>query len=184
MFKTLYNRIKKNKNIIKAGKASAPKEQVVKDKDGSEIHARRKKTGIGMTYVRMKDGKEVGYATKDEFRKAKGANESYVGLSDYINESIIGRRGIEYPECPKIGDIYIDKTRSRWKIEKARQYRNYTPKFEAELAEYDVYGQLDPTLSLAGPNDWIVGARSADPKNQDEVDIFLYNSKNGLIQKE
>ena len=88
MFSTLYNRIKKNKNIIKAGKTSASKEHVVKDKDGSEIHARRKKTGIGMTYVRMKDGKEIGYATKDEFRAAKSSNESYTGLSDFIRESV------------------------------------------------------------------------------------------------
>lgn len=88
LFSTLYNRIKKNKNIIKAGKTSTPKEQVVKYKDGSEIHARRKKTGIGMTYIRMKGGKEIGYATKDEFRAAKNPNESYVGLSDYIRESV------------------------------------------------------------------------------------------------
>jgi len=41
-----------------------------------------------MTYVRMKDGKEIGYATKDEFRTTKSSNESYVGLSDYIRESV------------------------------------------------------------------------------------------------
>lgn len=55
-------------------------EEVVKDKDGSEIHARAKKTGHGTTYVRTKNGKETGYATKDEFARAKkkSKNESWI----------------------------------------------------------------------------------------------------------
>lgn len=63
-----------------------PKEQVVKAKDGSEIHARRKKSGHGMTYVRTKNGKEVGYATKDDFRRAR-QNEGMISLKDALLES-------------------------------------------------------------------------------------------------
>jgi len=63
-----------------------PKEQVAKAKDGSEIHARRKKSGHGMTYVRTKNGKEVGYATKDDFRRAR-QNEGMISLRDALLES-------------------------------------------------------------------------------------------------
>ena len=45
------NRIKKDNTPNEE-----PKEQIVKAKDGSEIHARRKKTGHGMTYVRTRNG--------------------------------------------------------------------------------------------------------------------------------
>ena len=65
---------------------STPKEQVAKAKDGSEIHARRKKSGHGMTYVRTKNGKEVGYATKDDFRRAR-QNEGMISLRDALLES-------------------------------------------------------------------------------------------------
>ena len=65
---------------------STPKEQVAKAKDGSEIHARRKKSGHDMTYVRMKGGKEIGYATKSEFRAAR-KNEGMVSLKDALLES-------------------------------------------------------------------------------------------------
>ena len=87
VFTSLYNRSKKNKNIKKLGSKSLKGEQVIKDKDGSEIHARPKKHGIGKTYVRIKDGKEIGYATKDEFRAAR-KNESYTSLSEYLIESL------------------------------------------------------------------------------------------------
>lgn len=60
-------------------------EQTVKGKDGSEIIARPKKTDSGSTYIRKKNGKEVGYATKDEFMKAKkNAKEGLLPLSDYL----------------------------------------------------------------------------------------------------
>ena len=70
-------------------KAPERKEKVVKDKDGSEIHARAKKTGEGTTYVRIKNGHEIGYANKEEFikakqRKAKKANEGFLSLVDYM----------------------------------------------------------------------------------------------------
>lgn len=110
-FQKNFSKIMQDKNLRKTGKEyikkngsdflefdrehaaskEQPKEQVAKAKDGSEIHARRKKTGHGMTYVRTRNGKEIGYATKSEFRAAH-KNESYMGLSDYINESIIGRK--------------------------------------------------------------------------------------------
>lgn len=65
------------------------KEQVVKDKDGSEIHQRAKKNGKGNTYVRIKNGKEIGYASKEDFQKAqqkKAKNESLgcISLVDFI----------------------------------------------------------------------------------------------------
>lgn len=63
-----------NNDIKKGSSEEESKEEVVKDKDGSEIHARQKKSGEGNTYVRIKDGKEIGYATKDEFLKAKKSN--------------------------------------------------------------------------------------------------------------
>lgn len=67
----------------------APKEEVVKDKDGSEIHARKKERGDGYTYVRIKNGKEIGYASKEDFQKAqqrKAKNESLgcISLVDFI----------------------------------------------------------------------------------------------------
>ena len=81
---------KKNKNTEKE-----PEEVIVKDRDGSQIHQRAKKVGDGYTYVRTKGGKEVGYASKEDFqkaqqRKAKKQNESLVesincvSLIDYI----------------------------------------------------------------------------------------------------
>ena len=67
------------------------KEKVVKDKDGSEIHARPKKNGDGTTYVRTKNGKEIGYANKEDFQKAqkrKAQNESLLSnLNKFIYES-------------------------------------------------------------------------------------------------
>lgn len=65
----------------------SPEEVVVKDKDGSQIHQRAKKVGDGYTYVRTKGGKEIGYASKEDFqraqqRKFKKQNES---LSESIN---------------------------------------------------------------------------------------------------
>lgn len=66
------------------------KEEVVKDKDGSEIHQRPKKNSKGNTYVRIKDGKEIGYASKEDFqkaqqRKAKKQNESLIESIDCIS---------------------------------------------------------------------------------------------------
>ena len=115
-FQKNFSKIMQDKNLRKTGKEyikkngsdflefdrehaaskEQPKEQVAKAKDGSEIHARRKKTGHGMTYVRTRNGKEIGYATKSEFRATR-KNESYVWLSDYINESIIGRKASIWP---------------------------------------------------------------------------------------
>lgn len=82
------------KSDIKSSKSKdKPKEEVIKDKDGSEIHARAKKTGNGSTYVRIKNGKEVGYASKEDFIKAKkrkAANESssMKSLTDFIREHL------------------------------------------------------------------------------------------------
>ena len=56
--------------------AKTEKMEVAKDEDGSEIHPRAKKNGDGVTYVRIKDGKEVGYASKSEYQAAmKKKNE-------------------------------------------------------------------------------------------------------------
>ena len=70
-------------------------EEVVKDKDGSEIAVRKKKNGKGSTYIRKKNGKEIGYATKDEYKAAKNSSEkqqkeslSRKSLSDYLLESL------------------------------------------------------------------------------------------------
>lgn len=68
-----------------------PKEIIVKDADGSQIHQRAKKVGDGYTYVRTKGGKETGYASKEDFqkaqqRKAKKQNESLdcMSLIDFL----------------------------------------------------------------------------------------------------
>lgn len=76
---------KKNKNAEKE-----PEEVIVKDRDGSQIHQRAKKVGDGYTYVRTKGGKEVGYASKEDFqkaqqRKAKKQNESLIESIDCIS---------------------------------------------------------------------------------------------------
>lgn len=129
-----------DRNRIKKDNASneEPKEQVVKAKDGSEIHARRKKTGHGMTYVRTRNGKEVGYATKSEFRAAR-KNESYVGLSNYISESIIGRKNTLAPSL-----IYqLEQTYNDFhKIYFSALYLNET--------EYDRY--IEDIITLPGLN--------------------------------
>ena len=45
--------------------------------------------GKGITYVRKKDGREIGYATKDEYMKAKAQkNESYISLKNFIIEQL------------------------------------------------------------------------------------------------
>jgi len=80
--------IDSEENYHKSKNQKEKKEEVVKDKDGSEIHARSKKTGNGATYVRTKNGKEVGYASKEEFQNAKKKNESYSGLSNFLKESL------------------------------------------------------------------------------------------------
>ena len=83
------------KDVGSSKSEEEPEEVVVKDKDGSEIHQRSKKNGEGNTYVRIKDGKEIGYASKEDFqkaqqRKAKKQNESLfelinsMSLKDYI----------------------------------------------------------------------------------------------------
>ena len=78
--------------ISKKDRKNAEKaETTVKDKDGSEIIARKKKNGSGSTYVRKKNGKEIGYATRDEFQAAKKAAKeslSRKSLSDYLLESL------------------------------------------------------------------------------------------------
>lgn len=129
------NRIKKDNTSNEE-----PKEQVIKDKDGSEIHARRKKTGHGMTYVRTRNGKEVGYATKSEFRAAR-KNESYVGLSDYINESIIGRKG-----GGSAFQIYL--------MEASYNHKGVAPLFETHavlyLSQEEYTNRIDEILKLPG----------------------------------
>jgi len=130
-----------DRNLIKKDNISnkEPKEQIVKAKDGSEIHARRKKTGHGMTYVRTRNGKEVGYATKSEFRTAR-KNESYVGLSEYINESIIGRKGVGGTTSP----IYLmrsDHTQGNPKIE------DHTVLY---LTQEEYANHIDEILKLPG----------------------------------
>jgi len=44
---------------------------IIKDRDGSEIRPRQKRNGKGMTFVRVKNGHEIGYATKKEYLAAK-----------------------------------------------------------------------------------------------------------------
>ena len=84
----LYSKAEKDvKKEIKFKDSSKEEEVVVKDSDGSQIHQRAKKVGDGYTYVRTKNGKEIGYASKEDFqraqqRKFKKQNES---LSESIN---------------------------------------------------------------------------------------------------
>lgn len=76
------------KDVESEPKDSKEKEETVKDKDGTEIVARKKKRGKGKTYVRKKGGKEVGGATKDQFIAAKkrSKNES---LTNSLKNMII-----------------------------------------------------------------------------------------------
>ena len=70
----------------KLNTARNDEEHVVKDSDGSEIHARSKKNQRGVTYIRIKNGKEIGYATKEEFLKAKKNNIKNESLEIFIVE--------------------------------------------------------------------------------------------------
>lgn len=84
--RTGLRRLEKKITGRKLNTARKDEEHIVKDSDGSEIHARSKKNQRGTTYVRIKNGKEVGYATKEEFLKAKKNNIKNESLENLIVE--------------------------------------------------------------------------------------------------
>ena len=71
-----YQEWKKKKLAAQEGEPKEPAKEPEKDEfvdsgDGRQIRKRKKENGDGYTYVWIKDGKEEGYATEEDYRRAQ-----------------------------------------------------------------------------------------------------------------